>query len=59
MLEHMERERVDYVVLESLGFRRTDAYLVPAARQYKNRFQVLWYDQAIRTVVLRFLPATP
>ena len=59
VLAHIEREGADYVVLESLGSRRTRAYLVPAVREYENRFQVLWYDQAIRTVVMRVLPPTP
>ena len=59
MLAHIEREGADYVVLESLGSRRTRAYLVPTVREYEDRFQVLWYDQAIRTVVMRVLPPTP
>ena len=59
MLAHIEREGADYVVLESLGYRRTRAYLVPAVREYEDRFQALWYDQAIRTVVMRFLPPAP
>ena len=59
VLAHIEREGADYVVLESLGSRRTRAYLVPAVREYEDRFEVLWYDQAIRTVVMRVLPPAP
>lgn len=70
VLAHMEREGVDYVVVESLGYRQTHAYLVPAIHEYGNRFQVVWFDHAVPTtdglvqtdgfaVVLRFLPPTP
>ena len=55
----MEREGVDYVVVESLGYRQTDDYLVPAVHEYEDRFQMLWYDQAVPTCVLRFLPPAP
>ena len=59
VLAHMEREGVDYVVVESLGYRQTDDYLVPAVHEYEDRFQMLWYDQAVPTCVLRFLPPAP
>ena len=32
----MEREGVDYVVVESLGYRQTDDYLVPAVQEYET-----------------------
>lgn len=57
VLAHMEREKVDYVVLESLGFPQTGQYLYPAIKEYGDRFQVLWQDQAVPTFVLRFLHA--
>ncbi len=59
VLAHMEREKVDYVVVESLGYRQTDDYLVPAVHEYEDRFQMLWYDQAVPTTVLRFHPPAP
>ena len=55
VLEHMEREAVDYVVLESLGFPQTVQYLVPTVNAYRDRFEVQWQDQALPTYVLRFL----
>ena len=59
VLAHMEREGVDYVVVESLGFRQTADFLGPAIREYADRFRVTWYNHAEATYVLQFLPATP
>ena len=55
VLAHMESEKVNYVVLESLGFSQTGQYLYPAIKEYENRFQVVWHDQPVPTYVLRFL----
>ena len=59
VLAHMEREGVDYVVVESLGFRQTADYLGPAIGEYASRFRVAWYNHAEATYVLQFLPSTP
>ena len=55
VLAHMERERGDYVVLESLGFPQTVQHLVPVVNEYRDRFEALWQDQTVPTYVLRFL----
>ena len=55
VLAHMEREKVDYVVLESLGFPQTVQHLVPTVNEYRDRFEALWQDQTVPTYVLRFL----
>ena len=52
VLAHMEREAVDYVVLERLGFPQTVQYLVPAVNEYRDRFEALWQDQTVPTYVL-------
>ena len=59
VLAHMEREEVDYVVLESLGFRQTGDYLGPAIGEYTDRFRASWYDHAQATYVLQFVPPAP
>ncbi len=59
VLAHVEREGVDYVVVESLGYRQTQEYLVPAIHEYEDRFQMLWYDQDVPTCVMRVLPPAP
>lgn len=59
VLAHMEREGVDYVVVESLGFRQTEDYLVPTIHEYEDRFQMLWYDRDVPTCVLRLRPPAP
>ena len=59
VLAHLEREGVDYVVVESLGYRQTHEYLVPAIHEYGDRFRMLWYDRDVPTCVMRVLPPTP
>ena len=56
VLAHMEREGADYVVVERLGYRQTDDYLVPTIYEYRDRFQVVWYEPDVPTGVMRFLP---
>lgn len=55
VLAHIEREKVEYVVLESLGFPQTGRYLLPAIEEYESRFAVVWHDPVVPTYVLRFL----
>jgi hypothetical protein len=54
VLAHMEREKVDYVVLESLGFAQTVQYLVPTVNEYRDRFSLMWKDEVVSTYVLKF-----
>lgn len=55
VLAHIEREKVEYVVLDNLGFPQTGQYLYPAIKAYESRFQVVWHDPVVPTYVLRFL----
>ncbi len=55
VLAHIEREKVEFVVLESLGFPQTGRYLLPAIEEYESRFAVVWHDPVVPTYVLRFL----
>ncbi|MFT5089948.1 MAG: hypothetical protein ACI906_001361 [Candidatus Latescibacterota bacterium] len=54
VLAHMEREKVDYVVLESLGFAQTVQYLVPTVNEHRDRFAMMWKDEVVSTYVLKF-----
>ncbi len=54
VLAHMEREKVDYVVLESLGFAQTAQYLVPAVNERLDLFEIVWKNEAVPTYVLKF-----
>jgi len=56
LLAHMEREQVDYVVLESLGFAQTRQYLVPTVNEFRERFALMWQDETVPTYVLKFQP---
>ena len=53
IMAHMEKETVDYVVLESLGFAQTAKYLAPAVNEHMDRFRILWKDEQIPTYVLK------
>ena len=53
IMAHMEKEMVDYVVLESLGFAQTAKYLAPAVNEHMDRFKILWKDEQIPTYVLK------
>ena len=52
-MEYMEKETVDYVVLESLGFAQTAKYLAPAVNEHMDRFRIIWKDEQIPTYVLK------
>ena len=54
VIAHMEREKVDYVVVESLGFSQTPRFLVPAITQNQDRFPLLWQRDDPPTYVLGF-----
>jgi hypothetical protein len=57
VLAHMEREKVDYVVLESLGFAQTGQYLFPTVNEFRDRFGIAWKEESIpafATYVLKF-----
>jgi hypothetical protein len=57
VIAHMEREKVDYVVLESLGFPQTVRNLVPAVNQHTDQFDIMWKDEAVPTYVLKYKSA--
>jgi len=55
VIAHMEREKVDFVVVESLGFSQTMRFLLPTIARYPERFLVLWQRHEPPTHILRFL----
>jgi len=55
VISHMEREKVDFVVVESLGFPQTMRFLLPTIARYPERFLVLWQKKDPPTHILRFL----
>jgi hypothetical protein len=55
VIAHMEREKVDFVVVESLGFVQTMRFLLPTIARYPERFLVLWQRHDPPTHILRFL----
>lgn len=57
VLASLEENKVDYVVVDQLGFSSTPRFLVPAIQQYPERFEVVWQQPGPDTFVLRLLPA--
>lgn len=51
----MERDGVDYVVVEQLGFGSTPRYLIPAIRTHLDRFKVVFFVDDPPTYVLKFI----
>ena len=56
LLQGLERDRVDYVVYEQLGYSSTERYLKPAVAAHPDRFSVVRTLEAPTTQLLRFHP---
>ncbi|MSR84245.1 MAG: hypothetical protein EXS58_15200 [Candidatus Latescibacteria bacterium] len=56
ILAFIEREGIDYVVVEQLGYSSTPRFLVPAIQKYRDRFEIVWQQPNPDTYVLRLLP---
>ena len=54
IMEHIKREKVKFVVLESLGYPQTKRYLLPAVQMHVDQFEVMWGDQLVPTHILKF-----
>ena len=56
LIEDLEKNRIDIVVVDQLGFASTPHYLVPAVNAFKERFQLLHRIPNPDTYILKFLP---
>ncbi len=54
IMEHIKREKVKFVVLESLGYPQTKRYLLPAVQMHVDQFEAMWGDQLVPTHILKF-----
>lgn len=54
VLADLERQGVDYVVVEQLGYAHTGRYLVPAIASAQQRFRVVWHGADPETWVFSF-----
>ena len=52
-IEKLEEAGVDYVVLDQV-YGNTVRYLLPAIRQYPERFEQVYHESAPDTYLLRF-----
>lgn len=54
VLADLVRKKVDFVILEQLGYSSTPLYLLPAIQANPDLFPILWYLQAPDTYLLKF-----
>ena len=54
LLSDLEKEKVDFVVIDQLGFSSTGRYLVPAVQKNPDRFEVIYQQKNPDTYLLRF-----
>jgi len=54
LLENLIEKKVDFVVLDNLGYSSTYRYLYPAIQNNKEKFQVVYADQPNNTYLLLF-----
>ena len=55
LLENLIEHKVDYVVLDALGYSSTGLYLYPAIQKYYQFFPIVTHYEASHTYLLRFL----
>jgi hypothetical protein len=53
LIEDMKRRKVDYVIVDNLGFSTTGRYLVPAINKNPDKFQILIHLKNPDTYLLR------
>jgi hypothetical protein len=54
VIDDLARQKVDYVVIDQLGFSSTPRYLVPAVQAFPRRFSVVTKTARPQTYMLRF-----
>ena len=54
IIKDLVNKKVDYVILEQLGYGSTFRYLLPAIQQYPNLFPIFWQLQNPDTYLLKF-----
>lgn len=54
LVDNLVKQKVDYVVLEQLGYSSTPRYLVPAIEQYNQYFPIVWHLENPDAYLLRF-----
>ena len=54
VLENLIENKVDFVVLEQLGYSSTGLYLYPAIQQNQELFPIVWHLQNPDTYLLKF-----
>lgn len=56
VIEDLIKKKVDYVVLDQLGFQSTRRYLYPAIQKYPQNFQVINHQENPDTYLFKFNP---
>ncbi|MEM6718201.1 MAG: glycosyltransferase family 39 protein [Bacteroidota bacterium] len=55
-IEYLRHKKVDYVVVEQLGYSTTSKYLVPAIDRYPNKFKTVKLLPNPNTYLMKFSP---
>jgi hypothetical protein len=56
MIEDFIERKVDYVVLEQLGYSSTGLYLYPTVKKYPMKFKLLLHYKNPDTYLMKFMP---
>ena len=56
ILEDFNLKKINYVIVESLGFSSTGKYLVPALQKYKGKFKQVLKIEKPDTYIFEYLP---
>ncbi len=59
VLQDLIAKKVDYVILDALGYSSTYRYLLPAIQRYPQYFPIIKHYEATHTYLLQFTGATP
>lgn len=55
-IEYLKSKKVDFVVVEQLGYSSTSKYLVPVIDRYPNKFKLIKELKNPNTYLMQFLP---
>lgn len=56
IINDFKNKKVDYVIIDPLGFSSTGRYLVPAMKKYQGKFKQVFKTGKPETFVFQFLP---
>jgi 4-amino-4-deoxy-L-arabinose transferase-like glycosyltransferase len=55
-IAYLKHKKVDYVIVEQLGYSSTSKYLLPVIDRYPNKFKIIKQLQNPNTYLMQFIP---